>query len=1018
MKQKSMPPARDRKPVSVRTKVMIPVAAILIMQLLVLGACIFGSGLLPELDHSAVTVLSERVTGRTHDLERDMLSHWSNLDAARTTLNKMYDTLVQDGSIAPDTLAQTPEQYNLYLETAADALISAMRMNATTGAFVVLNTKPLGQTAEQEENFPVLYLRDFDPVSGYSEEGGDLLLEYAPTQVVSTLGISTDTPWRPLLKVEQGEAYPEFFAPVFRAAQEQNFLEAKDLSRWSMPYLLSEKRPDEYAIAYTMPLISADGTVYGVMGIEILLSQLKKQIPYTEMGNDSQGAYVLGRSTLLEGGNREVTIAACTGGSYTVTLKPGSKLLLKPGDKNSVLFSVHNTTHPGELLAFEKQLTLYNTNTPFSDETWVLLGTMPAETLFALTTKLTMTFAITVLTLLVTSCVGLALIVGVVSTPIVQLAQDVRTSKKTQPITLLKTNIAEVDALADAVETLSNDLYHSARKFSDIIEMSSQNIGGFEVNADDGSLFINDGFFAVFGRPEVQAAGMTLEEFEQACHGMENYLVQDKSTAWEEENEYLFRIPQRGNDTTLWVRLRITHRDALFTGLAEDVSREQRTLENMAYERDHDVLTGLYNRRAFNRVMMEILAKPQESLGVGALLMMDLDNLKYVNDTYGHDTGDLYICTAAQTLLEHAHEHAVLARMSGDEFIMFFYGYATRADLEQELAQLQVDFRTATMCLPSNSRYPMRASGGMAWYPADSEDYQLLKRYADFAMYKVKHSTKGEFASFNLMSYKRESYLLENKEALNELVEQRLVDYHFQPIVDARTGEIFAYEALMRSRMEALGSPDVILRLAKQESKLGQIERLTWFCALDSFASNCKLGNIPESCKLFINSIPNQILSKADIELLEQRFAPYLTRVVEEHTEEEEMDPSMQRRKADHLNRWGGQSALDDFGSGYNSDKVLLSYTPDYIKIDRVLISNIDGNANKQQIVRGILVHARSRGIRVIGEGVETYAEMKLLIEMGVDYLQGYYLGRPALLPPFVTAECVEEIRAVSGVQS
>ena len=142
--------------------------------------------------------------------------------------------------------------------------------------------------------------------------------------------------------------------------------------------------------------------------------------------------------------------------------------------------------------------------------------------------------------------------------------------------------------------------------------------------------------------------------------------------------------------------------------------------------------------------------------------------------------------------------------MSGDEFYVFFHGYSRREDIRALIDQLKTAVHEAILPLPDDDSFHMRASAGVAWYPEDAQDYEQLIRFADFAMYTVKHTTKGEFSEFNMADYEKDAYLLHKKEELNKLIDQRLVDYHFQPIVSTATGDVFAYEALMRSRMDGL----------------------------------------------------------------------------------------------------------------------------------------------------------------------------------------------------------------------
>ena len=244
-------------------------------------------------------------------------------------------------------------------------------------------------------------------------------------------------------------------------------------------------------------------------------------------------------------------------------------------------------------------------------------------------------------------------------------------------------------------------------------------------------------------------------------------------------------------DGVRWVRMRLLRSSSRWTGLAEDITSDRMSLERMEYERDHDVLTELYNRRAFKRMALALLARGPQAACVGALVMLDLDNLKYINDTYGHDMGDAYIRCMAASLPSPDGERCLVARMSDDEFFVLFHGYDTQEEVRGQIALLRQRMTRASLTLPDGVRQPVRASGGVAWYPADSDRFDELVRYADFAMYQVKNSGKGEFAEFDGEAYRRDAYLVQSRGVLHRLLEQRLVDYHFQPIVEVSTGRIF-----------------------------------------------------------------------------------------------------------------------------------------------------------------------------------------------------------------------------------
>lgn len=211
----------------------------------------------------------------------------------------------------------------------------------------------------------------------------------------------------------------------------------------------------------------------------------------------------------------------------------------------------------------------------------------------------------------------------------------------------------------------------------------------------------------------------------------------------------------------------------------------------------------------------------------------------------------------------------------------------------------------------------------------------------------------------------------------------------------------------MRSRLSTLKTPMEILALAKSQSKLHQIEWLTWFNSLKALKENQEAFG---GARMFINSISNQLLSSDEMEELEQLYQPILGQVVVELTEEERTNESFTRKKQRYIRNWGAGLALDDFGTGYNSDANLLFMTPDYVKIDMSIVQNIDEDVNRQKLLQNLVTYFKERKIKIIAEGVETISELSALIRFGVDYVQGFYLGRPNLHPQKLTDEQVAEI--------
>ena len=271
-------------------------------------------------------------------------------------------------------------------------------------------------------------------------------------------------------------------------------------------------------------------------------------------------------------------------------------------------------------------------------------------------------------------------------------------------------------------------------------------------------------------------------------------------------------------------------------GLVEDVTDEIATRRRIEHERDHDVLTGLLNRRAFEQAVTERLADDPPAFGV--MLMLDLDNLKYINDTYGHDWGDHYIKAAASVIERTFEGEGFFARISGDEFLVFVDRCADADGAYRLFDAFMRALDTSVLEAPDATVLKVRASVGVAFYPEDAVDFSHLREYADFAMYEAKNHRKGALLRFDPKSHERGAFILNNKEDLNRLLDENLIDYHFQPIVDARMGEAVAYEALMRPQLPSIATPDRVLLLARSQSKLYRVEHLTFFGALEAFAKH------------------------------------------------------------------------------------------------------------------------------------------------------------------------------------
>lgn len=597
--------------------------------------------------------------------------------------------------------------------------------------------------------------------------------------------------------------------------------------------------------------------------------------------------------------------------------------------------------------------------------------------------------------------------------PISKLSGEVAAAQK-NPTAMPKfstTHIQELDQFATAVTQLSHDVLNTSTKFLRIMEMASVDLGGYEVRNDSPTVYVTENFFSMLGIPEKKEENLTKERFQEIMTEFGSVCRSSKGYA----GDLIYHIPLPDGKIR-YVRIETTSEADAQVGLVEDVTAVTTERLRIEHERDYDPLTGLYSRRAFQRESEAIFARP-EKLKHAALIMMDTDNLKHMNDTFGHDWGDQYIRRAGQCLAWNTPPGTLCARISGDEFNVLFYGYDSQAAIREEIRNLKTAVKETSLTLPSGRELHLSISGGIAWYPENSREFPIMKKYADFAMYQVKRTQKGELAEFDPEIYRKEAAATEKRQQFQKLIREELVRYYFQPIISGKTGETIAYEALMRVSLPMITNPGQVMELAREEGCLHEIERITMFKSAESYLFLEREGLISGKEKLFVNSVASQHMTEAESKEYARRFTSLQSRLVVEITEEESMDSSALEIKRNTLGLQGN-FALDDYGSGYSNEKNLIDLSPAYIKVDISIIRDIDKSQDKQQIVSNIVSYAHERNMQIIAEGMETAAELETVLALGVDLLQGYFLARPAAVPSKISDEALAVIQAFEAKQT
>lgn len=422
-----------------------------------------------------------------------------------------------------------------------------------------------------------------------------------------------------------------------------------------------------------------------------------------------------------------------------------------------------------------------------------------------------------------------------------------------------------------------------------------------------------------------------------------------------------------------------------FNSMIEQLKKWKMQVE---YEKTHNVLTGLLNRTEFMRQVSEVIKARPDMCGI--LLYGGLDNLKSINETYGHKYGDDYLIAVAEAFRMFTNSGAIAGHVTGDEFAVYLYGYneqpnilAIEKEFNEKLKQF-FEFYDTTI--------KIRMSFGVSFYPQDTADADDLFKYASYTMFQVKNKNRGTFMRFSSELYRNKANTFERLEKLSRLLDEKLLRFAFQPVVKLADMSVIGYEALMRPIPTGFSGPLDLLSLAEEQSKLYQLEKITYEIIFDVIFRH--LSRL-EGKRIFFNTISTSFLEDQVLEKIHPRYTDicrHLTIEVLEST----IDVEKHVCKIDSFrDRRGSLIALDDYGSGYSTDLRLLSMKPDIVKIDRLFINGIEDNIDKQHALFRIISYCNGKGICSLAEGIETESQLQMVNSMGFTYGQGYYLGRP-----------------------
>jgi diguanylate cyclase (GGDEF)-like protein/PAS domain S-box-containing protein len=436
-----------------------------------------------------------------------------------------------------------------------------------------------------------------------------------------------------------------------------------------------------------------------------------------------------------------------------------------------------------------------------------------------------------------------------------------------------------------------------------------------------------------------------------------------------------------------------------------DVSGARTMAQEKTHTAEHDFLTGLPNRLLLSDRLSQAVALAPRRQDKIAVLFLDLDNFKHINDSLGHPTGDKLLQSVAKRLVECVRGSDTVSRQGGDEFVMLL----SDAEHWEDAAVVAARMLQAVARAHSIDRHDLHitASIGVSVYPDDGLDAETLIKNADTAMYQAKENGRQNYRFFepemNVRAVERQSI----EEGLRRALERREFALHYQPIIDLRTGAITGAEALIRWTHPTRGSvpPVQFIPVAEDCGLMGQIG--FWV-----------LGKVCEQARAWLDAglpVTTMAVNVSAMEFRDENFLENLVATLSETGLDPgvlvvELTESLLMKHAEAaasilqaLREKGVRVAIDDFGTGYSSLGYLRKFPLDALKIDQSFVRQISDPAEDTAIVTAVIGMARSLNLRVIAEGVETLEELEFLRARHCDEVQGYYFSRPVPPEQFAT---------------
>ncbi len=623
-----------KRTLSLRNQLSIWLALLVLLQSAALIMALIFSNVFLLLDADAFLKLKNTTQMRSEGVNAAFGQVVYNVATQTRRLNEELLLLAQTNGYELQGIYQNDASYEETVLVAGESVLSLLRNNQVTGAFFLLNGS--NKNVENGNAHAGIYLRNSTPGgSGQGQE--NLLLEMGPVSVAKEYHIPTSIRWSLDILLEQEDPRASIYTKPIWASKEKPKVSLEHYGYWSKP--MDILRDNRFVVCHSLPVFDENGQAFAVLGIELdvtyftqtYLSSADLMYPNSFYIITEQQAGELPLSWLIPGGPLAQV--------YLQEKNSQSLSSVNAGVEEIYRTSIHGL---GKMYSVVAPLSVYSKNSPFAGEDWSLVSFVPQDELHHGTIVVRQNLLISIVVTTLLSFVVIFIIIYFATRKIAGLSKYVSALSPYDEIRIRRTGMQEIDELSAAVEMLNESVINASKTTSKILDMSLLPIGGFERLEEQNHVVVTSyvrELLHLEAAKQLSIADWDVLFQQLMAEPLANY-----------ENVYQYQQKNGTSQETLFLRIVETTAPTGTVGVILDVTRDIQEQRRLAHELDYDSLTHLYNRIAFKReVNRQICGQPGK---VGAMIFADIDNLKYINDTFGHDAGDRLIMRAGERFRE------------------------------------------------------------------------------------------------------------------------------------------------------------------------------------------------------------------------------------------------------------------------------------------------------------------------------------------------------------------------------